>query len=180
MRIKKEHSAGLVIDFQEKLYPHIYQNELIASNTAKLIAGLKIIGIPILVTTQYVKGLGDTIDIIKSSLQSYDPVEKMSFSCCGDNNFLHRLNQLGKEFIIIAGIETHVCVLQTGLDLLEQKYQPIIVEDCVSSRRENDKYIAIKRLEKEGAIITTYESILFELLEISGTETFKSISKIVK
>lgn len=180
MHIKKDFSIGLIIDFQERLYPHIYQNELIASNTAKLIEGLKIIGVPILVTTQYVKGLGDTISIIKSSLQSYDPIEKVSFSCCGNNHFLQRLNQLGKKFVIIAGIETHVCVLQTGLDLLEHQYQPVIVEDCVSSRRENDKYVAIRRLEKEGAIITTYESILFELLETSGTEIFKSISKIVK
>lgn len=180
MHIKKEHSVGLIIDFQERLYPHIYQNELIASNTAKLIKGLKVIEVPILVTTQYVKGLGDTINIIKSSLQPYEPIEKMSFSCCGNNDFLQQLNQLGKKFVIIAGIETHVCVLQTGLDLLEYGYQPVIVEDCVSSRRENDKYVAIRRLEREGAIITTYESILFELLEISGTEIFRSISKIVK
>jgi nicotinamidase-related amidase len=82
--------------------------------------------------------------------------------------------------VILCGIESHVCVLQTALDLLTNGFQPVLIEDCVSSRNLNDKNIAVERMRQEGAIISTYESILFELLEISGTETFKEISKIVK
>ena len=83
-------------------------------------------------------------------------------------------------FPVISGIETHVCVLQTTIDLLENNYIPVVVQDCVSSRRINDKQIAIERMRKEGAIITTYESLLFELLRYSGSEAFKAISKLVK
>jgi nicotinamidase-related amidase len=90
------------------------------------------------------------------------------------------LKALGKKFIIITGIESHVCVLQTTLDLLEQGFVPVVVEDCVSSRRKNDKKHAIHRMRQEGAIISTYESVLFELLRYSGTEEFKAISKLVK
>jgi nicotinamidase-related amidase len=86
----------------------------------------------------------------------------------------------GKENIIIAGIESHVCILQTVVDLIQNGYHPVVVEDCVSSRHENDKRMAIERMRQEGAIITTVESILFELLRYSGTEQFKGISKLVK
>jgi nicotinamidase-related amidase len=86
----------------------------------------------------------------------------------------------GKENIIIAGIESHVCVMQTAIDLINNGYHPVVVEDCVSSRSENDKKMAIERMRDEGAIITTCESILFELLRFSGTEQFKGISKLVK
>jgi nicotinamidase-related amidase len=94
--------------------------------------------------------------------------------------FNAELERVDKEFFIIAGIETHVCVLQTAIDLLEAGYMPVVVEDCVSSRRPNDKMMAIERMRSEGAMITTYESILFELLRYSGTEQFKAISKLVK
>ena len=93
---------------------------------------------------------------------------------------MDRLNSLDKKFIIITGIEAHVCVLQTAIDLLERNFVPVIVEDCVSSRRLNDKKMAINRMRRMGAIITTYESVLFELLRFSGTEEFKAISRLVK
>ena len=93
---------------------------------------------------------------------------------------MSKLKDSGKKNVILCGIESHVCVLQTALDLLTNGFQPVLIEDCVSSRNLNDKNIAVERMRQEGAIISTYESILFELLEISGTETFKEISKIVK
>jgi nicotinamidase-related amidase len=93
---------------------------------------------------------------------------------------MKKLKESGKKNVILCGIESHVCVLQTTLDLIENGYQPVLIEDCVSSRNLNDKNIAVERMRQEGAIISTYESILFELLEVSGTEKFKEISKIVK
>ena len=180
MRVLKAESIGLIIDFQEKLFPHIYQYKIIAKNTEILIKGLKILNVPILVTEQYTKGLGPTINEINLALGDYQVKEKMSFSCCDDVPISEALALKGKYKVIIAGIEAHVCVMQTVIDLLHNGYKPVVIEDCISSRTENNKLIAIERMKQEGAIVATYESILFELCRYSGTDVFKSISKLVK
>ena len=180
MRILKENTAGLIIDMQERLFPFIQNNEELTKNTKILIEGLKHLEIPIIVTQQYTKGLGGTIEPINLSLGNYQHLEKMAFSCCDDTGFMSAINNFNKKHVIIAGIESHVCVLQTTIDLLENNYQPVVIEDCVSSRTLNNKNMAIERMRQEGAIITTYESILFELCRFSGTDAFKAISKLVK
>lgn len=180
MRILKEESCGLVIDIQERLFPHIHQHEILLKNTEILIKGLRILDVPILVTEQYRKGLGLTIPPIQAALIEFNAIEKMAFSCCDNNDFVSSLKILNRKNIIISGIETHVCVLQTVMDLIQQGYQPVVVENCVSSRKENDKTVAIHRMRQSGAVITTYESILFELARISGNDKFKAISKLVK
>ena len=180
MRILANNTVGLIIDMQERLFPHIDNHDQLTKNTAILIEGLKAIGIKILVTEQYTKGLGFTIGSLKLLLQDINFIEKQAFSCCDEPKFYEELTLTGARHVIIAGIETHVCVMQTAIDLLNNGYIPVVVEDCVSSRRPNDKNIAIERMRKEGAIITTYESVLFELLRYSGTEAFKKVSKLVK
>jgi len=180
MRIKKEYSAGLIIDIQEKLFPHVNDHDKLLLNVKKLIAGLEALDIPVVTTQQYTKGLGPTLSEISSCFKNFRFHEKLSFSCCDDEEFMKALKPLNKEYIIICGIETHVCVLQTAIDLIEEDYTPVIVEDCVGSRNENDKKIAIERMRQEGAIIVTYESILFELCRFAGNDQFKLISKIVK
>jgi len=180
MRILRDDTLGIIVDIQEKLFPHIFHHDQVEINTEILIKGLKILNIPLLLTEQYPKGLGRTIPAISAALGDYHIHEKMSFSCCGDPSFEMELQRIAKRNVIIAGIEAHVCVLQTTIDLIEEGYQPVIVEDCISSRKENDKLISIERMRQEGAIITSYESILFELAGISGTDSFKAISKLVK
>jgi nicotinamidase-related amidase len=180
MRVLRNEAAGLVIDIQEKLFPFIYGNEMLTKNAGILIKGLQVLNIPVVVTEQYTKGLGPTIQPLQQLFTVSPSLEKLSFSCCDDPQFMRHLEALHKKFIIITGIESHVCVLQTCADLLEKNYIPVIVEDCVSSRNLNDKVMAVYRMRKMGAVITTYESILFELLRYSGTEEFKSISKLVK
>ena len=180
MRIQCNDTAAIVVDIQERLFRHIYENEKLEKNINILIRGLRIFEIPILVTQQYTKGLGPTTPSVSEALGYFEPIEKLSFSCCGSLKFLELLEKLGKSHLLLFGIETHVCVLQTALDLLEKKYTPVIIEDCVSSRKPNDKVIALERLKKEGSIISTMESILFELTEEAGTEQFKEISKLVK
>jgi len=180
MRINKEQAAGLIIDIQERLFPHIHHHDLVEINTEILIRGLKLLDIPVLVTEQYRKGLGATIPSLDSVLGEYSPLEKMSFSCCDDPGFMEALAEIQKRFIIIAGIESHVCVLQTVIDLLESGFLPVVIENCVSSRKAEDKVTAIERMRQEGAIISTYESVLFELARVSGTPVFKEISKLVK
>ena len=180
MRILEKESIGLIIDMQERLYPLVQEHDQLTKNTTILIEGLKAIGIKILVTEQYTKGLGFTIEPLKNLLTDIEFVEKQAFSCCDEPRFYEELTLTGARTVIFAGIESHVCVMQTAIDLLDNGYIPVIVEDCVSSRSLNDKKIAIERMRKEGAIITTYESLLFELLRQSGTDSFKKISKLVK
>jgi nicotinamidase-related amidase len=180
MRITKDHTVGLVIDIQERLLPHISGHETLIKNVRILLEGLNALEIPVLVTEQYKKGLGETVPLIQEAIGNFDPMEKMSFSCCDDPHFSVRLNNMAKKNVIVCGIESHVCVLQTVIDLLESGFQPVVVEDCISSRKLPDKEIAVRRMSREGAIVTSYESILFELARISGTETFKTISKLVK
>jgi hypothetical protein len=179
-RIEREQAAGLVIDIQEKLFPFISGHEDLALKSAILIKGMQVLQLPILITEQYSKGLGPTIQPVREFFDPGSHLEKLAFSCCDDPGIMERLNSLNKKFIIITGIEAHVCVLQTSMDLLERNFIPVVVEDCVSSRRLNDKNMAIARMRAMGAVITTYESILFELLRYSGTEEFKAISRLVK
>ena len=180
MRVQKENTAGLVIDIQERLYPHIHEHEAIARNTGILVKGMKVLGMPVLVTQQYTRGLGPTIPGLLDLIRGFPVIEKTAFSCCDEPEFIRALAETHKQFILIAGIESHICVLQTVIDLVERGYQPVLVEDCVSSRKANDKSISVRRMRKEGAIVTSYESILFELCRFSGTDEFKSISKLVK
>lgn len=180
MRIIKDNTVAVVIDIQERLFPHMFNKSQLEMNVQILLKGLDILGMPFLLTEQYSKGLGSTIPSIKSSLEETRPIEKLTFSCCGENRFITELNKINKKYVILAGIEAHVCVLQTVLDLVEFGFQPVLVEDCVSSRRENDKLIAIERIRKSGAIVTTYESILLELCQVAGSEKFKQISKLIK
>jgi nicotinamidase-related amidase len=180
MRILKEKAVAVIIDFQERIFPAIHEHEKLSKNVPLLIEGLKALDMHIIVTEQYVKGLGPTVPEIAEKLQGIERIEKSSFSCCDEPRFMMDLATTGKDFVIIAGIESHVCVLQTVIDLQQSGYHPVVVEDCISSRKPNDKLMAIERMRKEGVVITTYEAILFELLRHSGGETFKAISRLVK
>ena len=180
MRILKEESAAVIVDIQEKLMPHICEGAEILRNCLKLIEGLKILSVPILITQQYTKGLGPTVHSIIQLFPEFRHIEKISFSCCEEPAFQKEIALLDKTDIILCGIESHVCVLQTCLDLLAAGKRPVVVEDCVSSRNRDDKRIAIERMRQEGARITTMESLLFELTRRAGNEQFKSIVKIVK
>jgi hypothetical protein len=180
MRILKENTLGLVIDYQERLLPHICENQQLLANTTVLIEGLLALEIPLFVTEQYRKGLGITTPEIRNLFSPFNPMEKVSFSCCDDQGFGKALAETGKKSVVICGIEAHVCVLQTAIDLMENNYVPVVVADCISSRKLPDKQTAIKRMRQEGIIITSYESILFELCRVAGTGQFREISKLVK
>jgi nicotinamidase-related amidase len=180
MRILLENTAAVVVDIQEKFTDIIYKFDDILKSSQILLAGLNVLNVPIIVTEQYPKGLGVTIPEIKEYLAEYKPIEKLEFSCCGSDEFCSALKETGRKNVIVFGIETHVCVLQTVIDLIEMGYQPVVVEDCVSSRKKSDRKIALNRMRQEGAILTSYESLLFELSRVAGSDTFKEISKLVK
>lgn len=180
MRIRLEDVCVLVVDYQEKFVPVIAEWEQLIANSKKLLQGLRILGVPVIATTQYAKGLGLNVPEIMEAAGTEEYLDKKSFSVYGDEQIRTKIEQLGKKQVIVCGIEAHICVLQTVLDFAETGYQPILVEDCISSRRLSDKNIAIMRARTEGAIVTSYESLLFELMRTAEHEKFKQISKLVK
>jgi nicotinamidase-related amidase len=180
MRILREECAAVVVDIQERLLPHMYESDILLTSCLKLIEGLKILSVPMLFTQQYSRGLGQTVHPIVQIVSDFKHIEKISFSCCGEPIFENELASMGKPDIILCGIESHVCVMQTCIDLLDTGKKVVVVEDCVSSRKPGDKRIAIERMRQEGARITTLESLLFELSRVAGNETFRNISRIVK
>jgi nicotinamidase-related amidase len=180
MRISKEHTIGLVIDIQERLVPVMEEKELLLENCQKLISGLQILGLPILVTQQYTNGLGETVEEIKSIFPDFQYIEKKDFSCFDEPVFAEKIALSGAKNVIICGIESHVCVLQTAIDLKEAGYNPIVVFDCISSRSFDNVDLAAERFRYEGILMTSMESILFELTRSAGAPEFREISKLVK
>jgi isochorismate hydrolase len=180
MRILKKHTIGLVIDIQERLVPVMEESELLIENCSKLIQGLQILGLPLLVTQQYTIGLGETVEEIKSVIPDFKYIEKKDFSCYDEPAFAEKLALSGAKNVILCGIESHVCVLQTAIDLKEAGYIPVVVMDCVSSRSYDNLDLAMERFRQEGIIMTSMESVLFELTRSSAAPGFKEISKLVK
>ena len=180
MRITKENTVGLIVDIQERLFPVMHKKEELIKNTIILIEGLQELEIPLLLTQQYSKGLGETIPEIKSKITSFKPIEKRAFSCCDEPYLTQKLSELKAKNIILCGIETHVCVLQTAVDLKDAGFNPIVVMDCVSSRKVENIELAKERFRFEGIMMTSMESILFELTRSSEAAGFKAISKLVK
>lgn len=178
--LDRSKTALLVIDIQEKILAVMNSPEEVVSNTVKLVQGFKTLSIPIYYTEQYPKGLGATARELKSELEGQEAIEKMTFSCSGAGELFSILKLRNISQVVIAGIEAHVCVQQTVLDLLANDFQVDVAADAVSSRREKDYRIALERMSRNGAEVTTTESILFELLNVCGTEEFKKISKKIK
>ncbi len=180
MRILADRTAAVLIDVQERLLPHIDNHEQVLARTLRLVSGLRLLGIPLVVTEQYPRGLGPTVGELRAALPEEEVLEKISFSCCDAPAFNSRLEEYGRKTIVLAGIETHVCVLQTALDLLASGYTPVVAADCVSSRNAEDRHIACGRIRAEGGILTTSESLLFELCRRADSPVFREISRLVK
>lgn len=180
MRVVIEETQALIIDLQEKLISHMYENESLLFRNEILIKGLNLLNVPITVSEQYPRGLGKTVFDLAKLTEGSPKFEKSSFSCIDNVTIKEHIDSIQKKFVIISGIEAHVCVLQTVLDCLEIGQIPVVVEDCISSRKNSDKTVALQRMRTSGAIITTYESLLFELCRDSKNEQFKEISQLVK
>lgn len=179
MRILAENTSCLVIDYQERLLPAMANKEELLANSVKLLTGLRILGIPMTITGQYTKGLGLNVPEIFEAVGTEEYIDKITFSSYEAEEVQKSLGENVKN-VILCGIESHVCVLQTAIDLKAAGYQPVLVVDCISSRKEKDMEIALLRAQQEGVLLTTSEAILFELTRAAGTDTFKQISKLVK
>lgn len=180
MRIIRENAVAVIVDVQERLLPHIDDNTALTSNLITLVKGLNILGVPVKITEQYKKGLGETIPSLRELLPGSWETEKLAFSCCDEPAFVQELGSHTQQTVILAGIEAHICVMQTAIDLKALGYKPVVVADCVGSRVAANKAIAINRMLHEGITVTSCESLLFELCRFAGTDSFKAISKLVK
>ena len=178
--LKREQTALLIIDVQERILGVMQEKERLMQNLNKLINGCGILNVPICYTEQYPKGLGETASELKEVLGENEAVQKMSFSCYGAEDLFEELKENGVSQVVAAGIESHVCVQQTVLDLLANGFQVNVPADAVSSRKVLDYETALKRMAANGAEVTSTESVLFELLEVCGTDEFKQVAKLVK
>lgn len=180
MKLIAHHTALVLIDIQEKLLPVIADKEAFIQKLVILIQGARIIGLPIFWLEQYPKGLGPTVLKIADLLEGLTPIPKTSFSACGEEKFMDQLKKENRKNLLVAGIESHVCVYQTARDLLDLGYQVEVVEDAVSSRCINNKRMALSQLNEQGVKITSVEIALFDLLQTSESPHFKSISRLIR
>jgi len=171
----------VVIDVQERLFPVMNEKEAFLKNLQILIKGFKLFGLPILLTEQVPDKLGPTIEPVRSILKDTEPIIKSSFSCAGDPGFLSQTDGLSThDGIVLAGIETHVCVYQTERDLIRRGQHVEVVTNAVASRDANNHRIALDRIRNNGGFLTTVEMVLFNIQERAGGATFKELVQLVK
>ncbi len=183
MRIIKEKTAALIIDLQERLFPAMSDRDNLLKNCKILTEALVELSVPITVTQQYTKGLGETVSEIRSRIPDFTYTEKQSFSCCDEPSIveiIERFKTKGVEDVILCGIEAHVCVLQTAVDLKAFGLNPVVVTDCISSRTNDNIVAAKERFRYENIMMASYESIIFELTRSSRAPEFKVVSKLIK
>lgn len=176
----KNNALLVIVDIQERLVTAMKKKETVYKNCLHLIEAAKLLDIPVIVTEQYPKGLGPTVKEISDALPQYAPLEKVAFDCCKGDGFLEKIASLKRGHIILTGMETHVCVLQTCLSLLKEGYFPHLVSDAVCSRKKSDYLTGRELMRDAGAVITCTETLLFQLLEKAGTPEFKAISKRIR
>ncbi|MDO4961657.1 MAG: isochorismatase family protein [Eubacteriales bacterium] len=180
MRIDSKKTICIAIDYQERLLPAIAELDELMKRSVFLFKGLKALGIPMIMTTQYAKGLGENAAPIADLIGAENCYDKNTFSVMGQDEVRDVLKQGGYEHVIITGTEAHICVLQSVIDLCTAGYRVYMAEDCVSSRHLHDKEIALRRAEEEGAFLTTAEALLYELMGSSKCPAFKAVSALVK
>jgi nicotinamidase-related amidase len=171
----------IIIDIQGKLAHLMFQKETLFANAEKIIQGAQVLEIPIIWTEQVPEKLGPTIPELAGLLaESVRPISKACFSCCDQPSFMAELAALDRRQVLLAGIETHICVYQTALDLLQAGYEVQVVADAVSSRTAENRQLGLQRMQAAGAILTSTEMALFELLRVAAGPKFKAINQIVK
>lgn len=180
--LEAEQCALIVVDIQEKLLPPIWEKERFVRNAQHLIRLAGILKIPALVTTQYAKGLGDTVPAIASLLPDNSPTDKLTFSCFGSDVFCSLLKRLPgqRTTVLLCGMETHICVMQTAMGALREGYLVHVASDAVSSRTELNWRIGLDRMRAAGAILSSTEMIIYELLRASGTPAFRELLPYLK
>jgi nicotinamidase-related amidase len=182
VRLRRGETALVVVDVQERLFGAMEpeQRETMVRSLKILGAGARRLGLPVLVTEQYPKGLGPTLPEVRDALGPVEPISKVRFSCCAADGFMDALRRSGSRAVVLAGLETHVCVLMTALDLLAEGLAVHVPWDATASRgRQNWEY-GLALLQSEGAVVTTTETVVFQLLGQADTDDFRALSPLLK
>lgn len=177
--LRQDDTAMLVVDYQERMVRVMEQREAVTPEIVRLIEGCKMLDVPIIATLQYPQGLGQMVEEVGKEIDEEFIAEKMTFSCCGDENFWQIFETTKRKQVIVTGVETHVCVLQTVLDLLANNYSVHVPVLATCSRSDFNRDLALERMQHAGAILTNTESVLFELMYEAGTEQFKRVRKLI-
>jgi len=183
MSLTHDHTALVLIDVQERLFPamDIDHREEVMRNIKVLAASARRLRVPIFVTEQYPKGLGHTLQELADTLgPGMEPIEKVAFSCCAVGAFRSRLEATSARRVVVAGIEAHVCVLMSALDLLAEGYAVHVVADAVTSRTQANWRLAMDYLRQAGAVVTATETVLFQLLGQADTEEFRELARLIR
>ena len=180
--LQAEQCALVVVDIQQKLLPPIFNKEALVKNSQLLIRLAKILDLPVMVTTQYSKGLGGTVPEIASLLADVTAIDKLEFSCFGSDQFRSHLKALpgNRNTVLLCGMEAHICVMQTALGALNEGYLVHVASDAVGSRAESNWNIGLDRMKSAGAVISSTEMMMYELLRCSGTPAFKELLPYLK
>jgi len=180
-RLARDDTALLIVDIQERLLPVVADAEGVLRQSLLVVRIARTLGLPVLLTEQYPKGLGRTVPELVDALgDAYRPVEKTSFSACGEDGVGDVLRATSVRNVLLLGIEAHVCVLQTALDLLDEGYGVFVVADAVSSRREENRALGLERMRQNGAQIVSTEMVLFELLRSSHDPNFRTLQNLIR
>jgi nicotinamidase-related amidase len=179
-QLNRRDAVLLVVDIQERLAAAMAERDRVVANTGHLIAAAKLLGVPVVLTEQYPKGLGPTVPELRAALEPCAALEKMTFDCCGEPSFAPALAQTGRSAVIVCGMEAHICVLQTVLGLLAQGWRVHVVADAVCSRDAANARTALELLRDAGAVVTCAETVMFQLLERAGTPEFKALQSRIR
>jgi nicotinamidase-related amidase len=178
--ISKESAGLIIIDVQQRLLEVMRRKQTVIDNILKLIHLSQLFSIPVITTEQYPKMLGTTLPEIKNRLKNFQPIKKMDFDCCSVETFKNSLESFNLKNIILSGVETHICILQTCLTLLERGYSVYVPQDAVDSRTEENWRVGLELMDRAGAVITSTETIIFQLLKRAGTKEFKDMLRMIK
>lgn len=178
--LDRDRSVVVVIDIQERLFPHVHEHERMLARVDLMLSAAALMKIPVVLTEQYPRGLGATIEEIRRSIPGIQPLTKMDFSCVPAPGFAEKLSSLNRDQVLLTGIETHVCVAQTALDLAATGRNVAVIADATSSRRPLDAQVALQRMDRSGLTVTTAEAVVFEWLRTAGTEEFKALQPKLK
>jgi len=174
--LDRDRAALVVVDVQEAFRPAVRDFDSVAQSVAALVQGARILGLPVVVTRQYPKGLGETVPEVAAHLDGIEPLDKLVFSAAAADGF----DLDGRDQALVCGIESHVCVSQTAHDLLDRGVEVHVARDAVSSRTEENRELGLHKMEGSGAVLTSVETALFELLGAAGTDEFKQVQGLVK
>ena len=180
MLIRSKDACLLVVDVQERLAPAISGQAAVVENCARLLQAAERLAVPVLLSEQYPRGLGATLPDLLSQASEATRIEKISFSCMGEAAFKEALEGLGRSQVVVCGMETHVCVLQTAMEIKAAGLAAFVVADATGSRRDESKRVALERMARSGIEVVTSEMVIFEWLGRAGSEVFREVSKLVK